>query len=159
MTSSVTHVFRLLRWGRTLARHGALTGIERDRATPAPVRRLARIARFGARVPKKPRYTEAFVAIGPAAIKLGQALATRADLVGDEAAIELQTLQDRLPQEGADEDLGQVRQIVAGRDQSGAIVQLDAVDPLQRHHPLGGAAPVDLGNVEIGLGDHILAQF
>ncbi len=97
MTSSVTHVFRLLRWGRTLARHGALTGIERDRATPPPVRRLARIARFGARVPKKPRYTEAFVAIGPGAIKLGQALATRADLVGDEAAIELQTLQDRLP--------------------------------------------------------------
>jgi ubiquinone biosynthesis protein len=97
MTRSVTHVWRLLTWGRTLARHGALTGIERDAATPRAVKRLARLARFGARVPKEPRYAEAFRAIGPAAIKLGQALATRADLVGDEAAIELQMLQDRLP--------------------------------------------------------------
>jgi ubiquinone biosynthesis protein len=97
MTRPVTHVWRLIKWGRTLARHGALTGIERDANTPPPVRRLARIARFGARVPRQPRYAEAFRAIGPAAIKLGQALATRADLVGEEAAIELQMLQDRLP--------------------------------------------------------------
>lgn len=97
MTRSVTHVWRLLKWGRTLARHGALTGLENDPTTPPPVRRLARIARFGARVPAQPRYADAFRAVGPAAIKFGQALATRADLVGDAAAVELQTLQDRLP--------------------------------------------------------------
>ena len=97
MTRPITHMWRLLGWGRTLARHGALIGIERDGNTPPAVRRLARIARFGARVPQQPRYAEAFRAIGPAAIKLGQALATRADLVGAEAAIELQMLQDRLP--------------------------------------------------------------
>ena len=28
LTSSVTHLWRLLKWGRTLARHGALQGIE-----------------------------------------------------------------------------------------------------------------------------------
>ncbi len=56
------------------------------RNTPAPVRRLARIARFGARVPRAPTYADAFQEIGPAAIKLGQALATRPDLVGAEAA-------------------------------------------------------------------------
>jgi len=97
LTQTSTHVWRLLKWGRTLARHGALTGIERDPLTPAPLRRLIRIARFGARVPKKPAYADAFQAIGPAAIKLGQALATRPDLVGEEAALDLQRLQDRLP--------------------------------------------------------------
>jgi ubiquinone biosynthesis protein len=91
------HIWRLLRWGRVLARHGVLRGIERDPNTPTPVRRLARIARFGARVPRTPTYAEAFQDIGPAAIKLGQALATRPDLVGEEAAKDLTRLQDALP--------------------------------------------------------------
>ncbi|QUT05902.1 2-polyprenylphenol 6-hydroxylase [Sphingobium phenoxybenzoativorans] len=97
MASHITHLWRLLKWGRTLARHGALRGIERDPMTPAPVRRLARLARFGARVPKQPRYADAFQAIGPAAIKLGQTLATRPDLVGEEATQDLLRLQDALP--------------------------------------------------------------
>ena len=97
MTSSATHLFRLFRWARILARHGALRGIERDRNTPLPVRRLARIARFGARVPAVPRYADALQAIGPAAIKLGQTLATRADLIGEQAAHDLLRLQDALP--------------------------------------------------------------
>ncbi|HUP67607.1 MAG TPA: 2-polyprenylphenol 6-hydroxylase [Sphingomicrobium sp.] len=97
MTTSVTHLWRLLKWGRTLARHGALRGIEADPNTPPPVRRLARIARFGAREPKTPQYAAALVAIGPAAIKLGQALSTRPDLVGAEAAANLSQLQDDLP--------------------------------------------------------------
>jgi ubiquinone biosynthesis protein len=97
LTTSVTHLWRLLKWGRTLARHGALQGIERDPATPKPVRRLARIARFGARIPPTPQYAAALVAIGPAAIKLGQALSTRPDLVGQAAAENLSQLQDDLP--------------------------------------------------------------
>ena len=97
MTSSVTHLWRLLKWARTLARHGALRGIERDPTTPKPVRRLARIARLGARVPATPEYADALVAIGPAAVKLGQALSTRPDLVGQEAAENLSQLQDDLP--------------------------------------------------------------
>ena len=97
MTAHITHIWRLLKWGRILARHGALRGIERDPLTPAPVRRLVRIARLGARVPRQPRYADAFQAIGPAAIKLGQTLATRPDLVGEEAANDLLRLQDALP--------------------------------------------------------------
>lgn len=97
MTRPRTHIWRLLKWGRTLARHGALSGIERDPLTPAPVRRLIRLARFGARVPKQPAYADAFQAIGPAAIKLGQTLATRPDLVGEAATHDLMRLQDRLP--------------------------------------------------------------
>ncbi len=97
MTHPAIHIWRLLKWGRILARHGALSGIERDRNTPAPVRRIARIARIGARVPKIPRYADAFQAIGPAAIKLGQTLATRPDLVGEAAALDLLRLQDDVP--------------------------------------------------------------
>jgi ubiquinone biosynthesis protein len=97
LTRPSTHLWRLLKWGRTLARHGALAGIERDPLTPPQVKRIIRLARFGASVPKQPRYAEAFQAIGPAAIKLGQALATRPDLVGEAAATDLQRLQDRLP--------------------------------------------------------------
>jgi len=96
VTTSVTHLWRLLKWGRTLARHGALRGIESDPNTPPPVRRLVRIARFGAREPKTPQYAAALVAIGPAAIKLGQALSTRPDLVGAKAATNLSQLQDDL---------------------------------------------------------------
>jgi len=97
LTHPTVHFWRLLKWGRTLARHGALTGIERDPLTPPRVRRLIRLARLGARVPKQPRYADAFQAIGPAAIKLGQSLATRPDLVGEVAAQDLFRLQDALP--------------------------------------------------------------
>ena len=97
MTRPSVHTWRLLKWGRTLARHGALRGIEREPNTPQPVKRLCRIARIGTIQPKTPDYAAAFQAIGPAAIKLGQSLATRPDLVGEEAARNLLTLQDDLP--------------------------------------------------------------
>ena len=97
MTRPSRHIWRLLKWGRTLARHGALRGIENDPNTPTPVKRLARVARFGTFQPAEPDYASAFRDIGPAAIKLGQTLATRPDLVGEEAARNLLSLQDSLP--------------------------------------------------------------
>jgi ubiquinone biosynthesis protein len=99
LTLASTHLFRLLKWGRTLARHGALQGIERDPLTPPNVRRLVRVARFGLAMPATPDYAAALKEIGPAAIKLGQALATRPDLVGIAAAENLLQLQDDLPPE------------------------------------------------------------
>jgi ubiquinone biosynthesis protein len=99
LTRPVTHIWRLLKWGRVLARHGALRIVEEERNTPGPVRRLCRLARLGKRQPLVPDYATAFQAIGPAAIKLGQALATRPDLVGEEPARNLLTLQDQLPPE------------------------------------------------------------
>lgn len=97
LTATTTHLWRLLKWGRTLARHGALRGIEQDPLTPPQVRRLARIARFGTGQPATPDYARALQEIGPAAIKLGQALSTRPDLVGPKAAENLSRLQDDLP--------------------------------------------------------------
>ena len=97
MTATVTHLWRLLKWARTLARHGALRGIERDPNTPPAVRRLCRIARFGARTPSVPAYADALQAIGPPAIKFGQTLATRPDIIGEDAARDLVRLQDAVP--------------------------------------------------------------
>jgi ubiquinone biosynthesis protein len=77
-----------------LARHGALI-IEEGHQHAAPVRRLC-VSRAWARA-AAPRYAAAFQAIGPAAIKLGQTLATRPDLVGEDAARDLLSLQDSLP--------------------------------------------------------------
>ncbi len=93
----MTHVWRLVKWGRTLARHGALRGIERDPLTPPEVKRIVRIASFGARAPDTPDYAAALQEIGPPAIKLGQTLSTRPDLVGVAAAANLSRLQDNLP--------------------------------------------------------------
>ena len=97
LTTPATHILRLLRWGRVLARHGALRGIESDANAPVPVKRLARLARFGTFQPKEPDYAGAFQDIGPAAIKLGQSLATRPDIVGEDAVRNLLSLQDSLP--------------------------------------------------------------
>ena len=73
--------------------------------------------------------------------------------VGVEKAVD-----HRLAQEGADEDRGERLAVVAGGDQRVAVVELDPVEPFERQHPPRGAPPVDLGHVEAGLGDHILAQ-
>lgn len=58
---------------------------------------MARLARLGSFPPNPPAYAKAFEAIGPAAVKLGQSLATRPDLVGEAAARDLLRLQDSLP--------------------------------------------------------------
>ena len=50
-------------------------------------------------MPATPDYAAALQEIGPAAIKLGQALSTRPDLVGERAAANLLQLQDDLPPE------------------------------------------------------------
>jgi len=100
MTRPATHILRLLRWGRVLARHGALRIVEQGRNTPPQVRRLCRLARIGTIQSRDPDYSGAFQAIGPAAIKLGQTLATRPDIVGARAAANLLTLQDSLPPVG-----------------------------------------------------------
>ena len=97
MTRPSTHIWRLGKWARIAARHGALRGIRNDPNTPAPVKRLIGVFSIGTFKRREPDYAGAFRAIGPAAIKLGQTLATRPDLVGEEAARNLLTLQDNLP--------------------------------------------------------------
>ena len=97
MARPFRHILRLGKWARIAARHGALRGIRNDPNTPAPVKRLIGAFSIGTRQSRAPDYAGAFRAIGPAAIKLGQSLATRPDLVGEEAARNLLSLQDSLP--------------------------------------------------------------
>ena len=96
MTATVTHLWRMLVWGRRLARHGALRPFESAKA-PFAMRAVARIARIGTGAPVTPDFAAGLGAVGPAAIKLGQALATRPDLIGPEATADLVRLQDSLP--------------------------------------------------------------
>ena len=97
MTRPATHIWRLGKWARIAARHGALRGVRNDPNTPAPVKRLIGLFSIGTVKSRQPDYAGAFQAIGPAAIKLGQTLATRPDLVGEDAVRNLLTLQDDLP--------------------------------------------------------------
>jgi ubiquinone biosynthesis protein len=90
------HAARLLSDARRLARAGALRPFEDLADVPAPLRLLARVLRFGAGAPREPDYAAGLKACGPAAVKLGQALATRPDLVGAEVAADLRRLQDDL---------------------------------------------------------------
>ncbi len=96
MTPAPVHLWRMLGWGRQLARHGALRPFE-DRRVPLALRAVARVARIGTGAPKTPDFAAGLASVGPAAIKLGQALATRPDLIGLEAAADLARLQDAVP--------------------------------------------------------------
>ena len=74
--------------------------------------------------------------------------------IGVEEAVD-----DRLAQERLDQGGGELAGIVPRGDDRGAIRKLDAVDPFQRHHPAGGAPPIDRGHVEAGHRRHVLGQF
>src|SRR5947209_13420561 len=97
---------RLFHAARVLARHDALIPHEVARTLP-PQLKFAR-ALFSGRRPSRPhapgmdrvpgvRLAVALESLGPAYIKLGQLLATRPDIIGDETARSLAMLQDRLP--------------------------------------------------------------
>src|SRR5260221_8827437 len=72
------------------------------------------------------RLAAAAQTLGPSFIKAGQALATRADLVGEQAARDLADLQDRLPPFPSELALAQIEQEL-GRPASELFVSFDPV--------------------------------
>ena len=99
MAGKVSNFFRLWKVARTLARHDALIPHEYLAAIPAPLKLMRWMLgsrRTGSGTPGE-RLARALESLGPAHIKLGQVLATRPDIVGDEIASALEGLQDRLP--------------------------------------------------------------
>jgi len=104
MAGALINSLRLARAGLVLAQHG-VRFVPKGASTPpevklalaltAPIRILA--APFHAREPKETRVATALTRLGPSYIKLGQFLATRADLIGPELAQDLAHLQDKLP--------------------------------------------------------------
>ena len=95
---SSRHIARLVGIGLTLMRHDALLPLS-ALSGDAPLLRLGRVLRRRACAALRPgeRLAAALAEMGPSFIKLGQLLATRADLLGDEVAQDLALLQDRLP--------------------------------------------------------------
>ncbi|MBX9925867.1 MAG: 2-polyprenylphenol 6-hydroxylase [Hyphomicrobiaceae bacterium] len=104
MASALINTYRLAKAGLVFARHGVRfvpkgvpvpTALRLAAALTAPIGWLSAPFRIGQ--PKAQRLTAALTNLGPSYIKLGQFLATRADLIGPELARDLSHLQDRLP--------------------------------------------------------------
>ena len=101
MLRALRNTGRLIGIVRILARHDALFPLEAVPGLPA----LRWFGRFLARIGRKRgrqqrpglRLAAALQEMGPSFIKLGQTLATRSDLLGEDVAADLSTLQDRLP--------------------------------------------------------------
>ena len=100
MIRTIRNILRLLSVARTLARYDALVLLERLDVAPGVVL----IARFVTVIRSRQvkglrpgqRLAKALETLGPTFIKLGQALSTRPDLLGEEMAADLTDLQDRL---------------------------------------------------------------
>jgi ubiquinone biosynthesis protein len=97
MLRSSRHLWRLIGIGHCLARHNALFPLELLPLPEVVLRLARRLSRQDA--PGRPgqRLARALQELGPSFIKLGQSLATRADLLGQELAADLSQLQDDLP--------------------------------------------------------------
>ena len=97
------NIVRLVRTLATLERTGAIGVVLEALDTPPRLRVLARVLGWpfkwlGLRGdPALPPATRALTALGPAYIKFGQILSTRPDIVGDELALQMKYLQDKLP--------------------------------------------------------------
>ena len=97
MFRAVNNIGRMLKIARILARNDALFALEYFRVAPT-VLSLARLAsQQSAKGRPGQRLARALNQAGPSFIKLGQALSTRADILGDELSEDLSELQDRLP--------------------------------------------------------------
>ena len=91
------HFFRLIRLVWTLARHGALFPLAAFGVPAWLVSLLGLIERHDEGMRPGERLARALQRLGPTFTKLGQSLAVRGDLIGDEIADDLSALQDALP--------------------------------------------------------------
>ena len=102
MPGALLNTLRLARAGLVLAQHG-VRFVPKGIPVPLPLR-LAHAATFPIRVltaplrwgkPKATRVAAALTQLGPSYVKLGQFLATRADVIGPELSQDLRHLQDK----------------------------------------------------------------
>lgn len=101
MLRTLSKIGKLLRMARALALHDALLPREFAPRAPISLRLAAWVLGIGkrrrAKLPPGERLAAALQAMGPSAVKLGQFLATRPDILGADIARGLESLQDRLP--------------------------------------------------------------
>lgn len=102
MLRTLRSLLRLQRIVRTLARHDALAPLEELGIAPGLVWIARRFSRRAAAGRPGQKLARALTEMGPSFIKLGQMLSTRADLLGEQVALDLAELQDHLaPFDGA----------------------------------------------------------
>ena len=97
MLASVRNIYRLFGIARTLAKYDALFPLEFAEIAPGLVRGAKLLARKEPAGQPGERLAAALQELGPSFIKLGQALSTRSDFLGEEVAVDLSELQDNLP--------------------------------------------------------------
>ena len=104
MTSSILNTFRLAKAGLVFAQYGVRfvpkgmpvpLVLRAARALAAPIGWVTAPFRWGQ--PKAKRISAALTRLGPSYVKLGQFLATRADVIGPDLARDLAHLQDKQP--------------------------------------------------------------
>ncbi len=104
MAGAVLNSLRLMRAGIVLSRHG-VQFVPKGIKVPFALH-LARVLAFPITVitwpfrigkPRERRISDALASLGPSYIKLGQFLATRADVIGPKLANDLSFLRDKLP--------------------------------------------------------------
>ncbi|MDX2307681.1 MAG: 2-polyprenylphenol 6-hydroxylase [Hyphomicrobium sp.] len=122
MAGAVVNLVRLAKAGIVLAGH-SVRFVPKGQPVPWPMR-LAQWATLPIRLvaapfnwgqPKDERISRALASLGPSYIKLGQFLATRADIIGPELQADLSRLQDRLPPFSMSEARRVVEQSLGGR--------------------------------------------
>ena len=97
MLRSLRNISRLLGIARLLARHDAVFPLERLNLAPTVIYIAHWLSRRNVNGRPGQRLAQALTEAGPSFIKLGQILATRSDLLGEDLAKDLSDLQDRLP--------------------------------------------------------------
>ncbi len=98
MISSLSHLARLARAGIVFAREGVFALVD-PAMLPLPARAAIALARLIERPTAKDgsgRLAAALTRLGPTYVKLGQFMATRADVVGASIARDLESLQDKM---------------------------------------------------------------
>lgn len=94
----IFHIGRILKVGYTLSRHDALTDlIKIFGERPKRFAKLASLSQKDHDGKVETNLVNALQDLGPSFIKIGQALATRPDIIGAETALDLMKLQDQVP--------------------------------------------------------------
>ncbi len=97
MIGPFVHLGRLAKAAYVLGREGAFDLVDPRELPAGPALTIRALRKLKRRVSEPGGLAKAFERLGPSWIKLGQFLATRRDVVGEDVARDLSALQDRLP--------------------------------------------------------------
>lgn len=122
MPGALIHTLRLARAAFVLAQHGVRfvpmgapvpMPLKIARAVAAPIQMLT--APFRPKEPRSARVSAALLQLGPSYVKLGQFLATRADVIGPDLVADLRHLQDKAPPFSMTEARDTIERTLGGR--------------------------------------------